>query len=434
MFEAMKIKARRRHCAAIFDAAVAAVQPRRFLPPHLPAPPGNGRLALFSAGKAGGSMAAAAEAHYLDLLAFPAERMLGLAVARHGYGAPTRVVEMVGAGHPVPDQAGLDAASRMLAMAETLGPDDLAVFLLSGGASANLVAPVAGVTLEEKQALTRALLRSGAPIDAINTVRKHLSRIKGGRLAARIAPAALVTIALSDVPADDLSSIGSGPTVPDATTLNDARQVLARFAIEAPVSVRAALEDPANETLKPGDPVFAASRAMIAARPRDAFEAACAAAVDLGYAVRSLGAEVEGEARAIAAQHATIALREAEEGGKLALISGGELTVTIRGGGRGGPSQEYALALALALSGAPGIVALAADTDGTDGGRGEPTDPAGAMIDPTTLGRARALGIDAQSMLDRNDSTGFFEAIGDLHAPGPTLTNANDIRVILVGD
>ncbi len=409
------------------------VSPGTFLPHHLPAPPENGRLVILAAGKAAGSMAAVAEAHYLDTLGFPAGRLSGLAVARHGYGVPMRIVEMLEAGHPVPDLQGVVAAERMLALADECGEEDLVVFLLSGGASANLVAPVANVTLEEKQVLTRALLRSGASIDHINAVRKHLSRIKGGRLARQVAPARLVTLALSDVPHDDLSTIGSGPTVPDLSTLEEARMVLERFGIVAPASILAALNNPENETLKPGDPAFARASAIIAARPADAFSAACGEAERLGYRVVNLGGDLEGEARAIAHQHAAIALREAESGERIALISGGELTVTIKGDGQGGPNQEYALALAIELEGARGIVALAADTDGTDGGAGKPTDPAGAFVDPTTLRRARANGLDPAEFLGRNDSTGFFSALGDLHACGPTLTNANDLRVILIG-
>lgn len=429
----MKNRSRRRSCSAIFDAAVGAVTPANFVPPVLPPPPEGGRLVLLAAGKAGASMAAAAEVHYLDHLGLPPERVSGVAVVRHGYGLPMRVVELVEAGHPVPDAASVAGAEKMLALAEAAGPDDLVVFLLSGGASANLVAPASGITLAEKQAFTRALLRSGAAIDHMNAVRKHLSRIKGGRLAAQVAPARLVTIALSDVPNDDLSTIGSGPTVPDVTTLEEARAVLQRFGIEAPPSIVAALADPANETLKPGDPAFARSEAIIAARPADAFAAACAEAERQGYRVVNLGSDLEGEARAVAAQHAMLALREAESGERVALISGGELTVTLKGDGQGGPNQEYALALALALDGAEGIVALAGDTDGTDGGRGDPTDPAGAFIDSSTLARAREAGVDPAAMLERNDSTGFFSAIGDLLRTGPTLTNANDLRIILVG-
>lgn len=432
MFEGMKARRYHGHCEAIFAAAVEAVSPAQFVPPHLPPPPERGRLVLLAAGKAAGSMIAAAEAHYLHVHGFPRERLTGLAITRHGYEAQTELVEVVGAGHPLPDEASLAATERMLALADALGEDDLAVFLLSGGASANLVAPAGSVTLAEKQAVTRALLRSGAPIDSINAVRKHASRIKGGRLAARIAPARLLTIALSDVPNDDLSAIGSGPTVPDPTTREDALRVIARYGIELPTSVRAALDDPANESLKPGDPVFDRASAIIAARPLDAFDAACVHAVELGYRVVSLGAELEGEARAVAHQHAAFVERESGHGHKVALISGGELTVTIRGGGQGGPNQEYALALALELAGRPGVYALAADTDGTDGGGGRADDPAGAFVDPGTLARAAARGVDAKASLDRNDSTRFFAAAEGLFVPGPTLTNANDLRIILI--
>ena len=434
MFESMKSKTRRRHALSIFDAAVAAVSPAWFVPPSLPTPPETGRLIILAAGKAAGSMAAAAETHYLDFLGFPAARLSGLVVTRHGYGAPLRVIEQIEAGHPVPDANSVAGAEKMLALADQAQEGDLVLFLLSGGASANLIAPTGRITLEEKQQFTRSLLRSGAPIDHMNVVRKHLSRIKGGRLAARVAPARLVTIALSDVPNDDLSTIGSGPTVPDITTLDDARAVLTRFSVTPPASISEALNDPANETLKPGDAAFSRAIALIAARPLDAFTAATDEAMRLGYRVVNLGSELEGEARAIAAQHAVVALREAEAGDKVALISGGELTVTIKGDGVGGPNQEYALALAIALAGAQGIVALAADTDGTDGGRGEPTDPAGAIIDPTTLQRAKEVGRDPSASLERNDSTGFFSALGDLHVCGPTLTNANDLRVILISD
>jgi hydroxypyruvate reductase len=423
----------RHDCRAIFDSAIEAVMPARFLPDHLPEAPPRGRLILLAAGKAGASMAAAAEAHYL-VAGFPEGRLSGLAVTRHGYGAPLRHLRLIEAGHPMPDAASLAGAETMLALADAAGPEDLVVFLLSGGASANLVAPMGAITLAEKQALNRALLRSGAAIGEINTVRKHVSRIKGGRLAARIAPARVETIALSDVPGDDLAAIGSGPTVPDGSTLLDARMILARYGIEAPDSVKAVLADPANETLKSGDPVFSTLRATVAARPRDAFEAARSTAHSLGYRVVDLGADLQGEAREIAVLHAIRAREEAAQGGRVALLSGGELTVTIRGDGQGGPNQEYALALALALRGMPHVVALAGDTDGTDGGGGLPSDPAGALIDPATLARALASGNDATEFLARNDSTAFFAALGDLVQTGPTLTNANDLRVILIGD
>lgn len=434
MFDSMKIRSRRNHCLDIFNAAVSAVLPANFLPVHLPAPPERGRLFILAAGKAAGSMAAAAETHYLDALGFPPERMVGLAVARHGYGVPMRVVEMIESGHPVPDEASVEGARRMMALADLAGADDLVVFLLSGGASANLVAPAGNITLAEKQAFTKTLLRSGVPIDGMNAIRKHLSRIKGGRLARHVSPARLVTLALSDVPNDDFSTIGSGPTIPDVTTLEDARGVVNRYGIAASPAIAAALADPDNESVKPGDPVFEKAAAIIAARPAEAFAAAVAAAERLGYRVVNLGSELEGEARAIGAQHARATLRAADEGGKIALISGGELTVTIRGDGVGGPNQEYALALAIGLGGASGIVACAADTDGTDGGAGRPTDPAGAFIDPTTLKRATELGLDPTRFLENNDSTRFFAALDDLHRTGPTLTNANDLRVILIGD
>lgn len=424
----------RRDCRSIFEAAVASVMPERFLPPCLPAPPERGRLVILAAGKAAGSMAAAAETYYRSL-GVAGARISGLAVTRHGYGVPLKHVELIEAGHPMPDGASIAGAERMLALADACGPDDLVVFLLSGGASANLVAPTGRITLEEKQALTRSLLRSGAPIGEINIVRKHLSRIKGGRLAARAQPARLVTIALSDVPGDDLSAIGSGPSVPDGSTLAEARAVLERFGIAVPESIRAALDDPANETLKPEDAAFGRASAVVAARPADAFAAAMNEARRLGYRVIDLGADLQGEARELAAQHGARALETAAVGGgRTALISGGELTVTIRSDGRGGPNQEYALALAIALAGAGRVVALAGDTDGTDGGSGAPSDPAGALCDPGTLARASALGIDPAEALMRNNSTGFFGALGDLLETGPTLTNANDLRVILIGD
>ena len=416
---------------AIFDAAVAAAHPAGRLARHLPAPP-KGRIVLLGAGKAAGSMIVATEAHYLDALGLPAERLTGLGVARQGYGCATRVVPVIEAGHPVPDQAGVEATARILDLAREAGPDDLVLALLSGGGSANWIAPADGLTLAEKQAITRALLRSGAVIGEINCVRKHLSRIKGGRLAALARPARLVTLAISDVPRDEPSAIASGPTVPDPTTLADARAIVARYAIDLPASAKALLDDPAMETPKPGDPLFAGASFEIVARPADALAAAAQAAQAAGYEPVSLGADVEGEARDVAAAHAAQALRLRSEGRRAALLSGGELTVTIRGKGRGGPNQEYALALALALNGAEGIAAVAGDTDGTDGGAGAATDPAGAFVDATTLARARAAGPDSAAMLADNDSTGFFEAIGDLLRPGPTLTNVNDLRAILI--
>ncbi len=416
---------------AIYDAAVARAHPAGCLLPHLPPAPARGRLILLAAGKAAGSMTALAEAHYLDT-GLPPGRLAGHAVARHGYTAPTRQIPMVAAGHPVPDEGSVASARRALELAASATVDDLVLVLLSGGGSANWVAPAGALSLAEKQAVTRALLRSGAPIGEMNIVRKRLSRIKGGRLALAAAPARLLTLAISDVPGDDPAAIASGPTVPDPSSMAEARAIVARYGLDLPPAARALLDDDASETPKPGDPAFAGSDYRIVARPADALAAARAAAEKVGYAVLDLGPDLEGEAREVAAAHAGLARRLKAEGRRAAILSGGELTVTLRGSGRGGPSQEYALALAVALAGEPGIVALAGDTDGTDGGGGEATDPAGAIIDPQTLTRARAIGLDPARSLADNDSTGFFEALGDLLQPGPTLTNVNDCRVILI--
>lgn len=416
---------------AVFDAAVARAHPSGCLPAHLPPTPATGRLILLAAGKAAGSMTALAEAHYLDA-GFPPERLLGHAVARHGYETATRHIPMVAAGHPVPDQGSIDSATRALDMAASATADDLVLVLLSGGGSANWVAPAGALTLAEKQAVNKALLRSGAPIGEMNIVRKRLSRIKGGRLALAAAPARLLTLAISDVPNDEPTAIASGPTVPDPTTMAQAREIVARYRLDLPAAAKALLEDDASETPKPGHPAFANSAFRIIARPSEAIAAAHAAAVAAGYHVHDLGADLEGEARDVASRHAELALSLKQAGKRAAILSGGELTVTLRGQGRGGPNQEYALALAIALGGAPGIVALSGDTDGTDGGGGEASDPAGAVIDATTLARAAALGLDPARSLAENDSTGFFEPLGDLLRTGPTLTNVNDCRVILI--
>jgi glycerate 2-kinase len=415
----------------LYRIAVAAAHPSTCLVPHLPKPP-VGRLIVLAAGKAAGAMAEVAEAHYLDRLGFPPSRLAGVAVARHGYGRPTRIIAGIEAGHPVPDDASLAGAERALALAESAAAADLVLVLVSGGASANWVAPVPGVTLAEKQAINRALLKSGAGIADINTVRKHLSRIKGGRLARAAFPGQVATLAISDVPGDDPAVIGSGPTVPDPTTLADARAVIRRFNLAVPPEVDRALADAANESPKPGDPAFSRTSFALVARPADAFRAAQSAVRESGYECVFLGADVEGEAREVAAAHANLARDLQAQGRRAVILSGGELTVTIAGRGRGGPNQEYALALALALNGVPGIAAIAGDTDGTDGGAGSAEDPAGAYIDGTTLVRARKLGLDPAAFLAENDSTGFFERLGDLLEPGPTYTNVNDFRAILV--
>jgi glycerate 2-kinase len=416
----------------LFNAAVAAAHPANCLPPLLPEPPRSGRLIILAAGKGAGAMAEVAERHYLDGLGLPANRLSGIAVTRHGYGRPTRHIPVIEAGHPVPDAAGLAATFETLALADSAQADDLVVVLMSGGASANWIAPAAGLSLTEKQALTRALLASGASIAEINAVRKHLSRIKGGRLAERINPARFVTIAISDVPGDDPAVIGSGPTVADPTTLAEARATIERYRLDVPPAVANALADSANETPKLGDPVFANSSFALAARPSEVFASAETAARAAGRDSILLGTTVEGEARAVAAEHARLALELRAQGKRAVILSGGELTVTLRGQGRGGPNQEYMLALAIALDSAAGIAALAGDTDGIDGGGGRAEDPAGAFIDSTTLARARQAGLDPAAFLDANNSTEFFEKLGDLLKPGPTCTNVSDFRSILV--
>jgi glycerate 2-kinase len=416
----------------LFRAAVAAAHPATCLEAHLPAPPAEGRLIVLAAGKAAGSMTEVAERHYLEALDLPESRLAGLAVTRHGYARPTRVLPVIEAGHPVPDQASLDAATKTLALADAAQERDLVLVLMSGGASANWIAPAPGLALAEKQAVTRALLKSGAAIGEMNTVRKHLSRIKGGRLAAHAHPARVVTLAISDVPGDDPAVIGSGPTVPDPSTLADARAIVERRHLDLPPAAVRALADPANESPKPGDPIFTRTEFRLVARPADAFRAVQAKVAAAGWEPVFLGDRLEGEAREVAAAHARLARDIQAAGRRAVILSGGELTVTLAGRGRGGPNQEYALALAVALAGAPGIAALAGDTDGTDGGGGSADDPAGALIDATTLARAASRGLDPAAFLADNDSTGFFTRLGDLLTPGPTATNINDFRAIVV--
>jgi hydroxypyruvate reductase len=416
---------------AIFDAAVAAAHPDVVLSAHLRPVP-KGRVICLAAGKAAAAMAAAAERHYLDALEMDPSRLSGIATTRHGHGVPTRRIKVIEAGHPVPDEAGLRGADDSLRLAQEAAADDLLLVLLSGGGSANWIAPAEGVSFAQKQQVTRALLRSGAPIGEINTVRKHLSRIKGGRLARAGQRAEIVTLAISDVPRDDPSAIASGPTVPDPTTLADARAIVAKCGLAVDDAVRRALDDARNESCKPGDPAFARATYEMIARPKASLEAAIAKAKAAGYEVIDLGADLEGEAREVAADHARLALQARSDGRRAAILSGGELTVTVRGNGRGGPNQEYALALAGLLKDTAGISALAADTDGADGGAGSAADPAGAIIDHNTFAKMRSLGLEAKSYLDNNDATAFFAATGDLLLTGPTLTNVNDIRVILV--
>jgi glycerate 2-kinase len=404
----------------MFDAAVAAADPAKCLPPHLPPPP-KGRTVVVGAGKAAASMARAVERHWPG----PLE---GLVVTRYGHGVATTQIEVVEASHPVPDAAGRAAAGRILRAVQGLGPDDLVLVLISGGASALLSAPAEGLTLEDKQAVNRALLRSGARIDEMNCVRKHLSAIKGGRLAAAAAPARLLTLAISDVPGDDPAVIGSGPTVADPTSFADARVIVEKYGIELPPQVAERLRRAEDETPKPGDPRLARAETVLVATPAMALAAAAEVAQAAGYAALVLGDALEGEARDLGAAHAGLARAEAAAGRRTALLSGGETTVTVRGQGRGGRNAEYLLGLVLALDGAAGIHAIACDTDGIDGTE----DNAGALAGPDTLARARALGLDPAALLARNDAYGLFQALGDLVFSGPTLTNVNDFRAILV--
>ncbi len=412
----------------MFDAAIQAAAPAVCVPPHLPAPP-PGRTVVVGAGKAAAAMAAAVEAHW------PAGCPLsGLVVTRygHGVGALPRI-EVVEASHPVPDAAGQVAAARILDLVQGLRADDLVLCLISGGGSSLLALPAPGVSLADKQAVNRALLRSGAGIHDMNCVRKHLSAIKGGRLAAAAAPARVVSLVISDVPGDDPSVIASGPTVPDATTLADARAVLARYGIMPPPAVAARLHDPAAETPKPG-PAFARAQTITIATPQASLEAAAAAARAAGVTPVILGDAIEGEASEVARVMAGIARQCARHGqpapAPCVLISGGETTVTVRGTGRGGRNAEFLLGLAVALDGHPGIHALAADTDGIDGTE----DNAGALLAPDTLTRAAALGLNGRARLADNDGYGFFAGLGDLVVTGPTRTNVNDFRAILVAD
>ncbi len=415
---------------ALFDRAVATAHPAVCVPPFLPAAPHGGEIIVVGAGKANAAMAVAAEGYYRAQGGL--DRLRGFVTTRHGFKLPTTRIEVIEAGHPVPDASSVEAARRTLELVKTAGQDDIVLVLMSGGASALWSSPVDGVTFDDKQALTRQLLKSGATISEINTVRRHISGIKGGRLAAAAHPARLITLAISDVPGDVPAAIGSGPTVGDVTTLADARAILQRFGITPPRGVAAALADPANETLKPGSPALAHTTFRMVATPQASLRAAGDIARQAGYRVDILGDSLEGEAREIGRQHAALALAARQRGERVAILSGGEFTVTVTGTGSGGPNQEYALGLAIGLDGAEGIAALAADTDGIDGGGGRSDDPAGAVVLPDTLTRARFRHMDAAEYLQNNDSTAFFRAIVGLVEVGPTQTNVNDFRVILV--
>ncbi len=422
--------AAREHLRALFESAVRSADPAVCVPPHLPPPPpSGGRVLVVGAGKASAAMAAAVEAHARTQGWL--ERIEGLVITRYGHAVACERIEIVEAAHPVPDRAGIAATARIVEMASGLGAVDLMLCLVSGGGSALLAAPADGITADDKAAVTRALLRSGAPIGEMNCVRKHISTVKGGRLAAAAAPAPVLSLMISDVPGDDPSVIASGPTVPDPSTRADAQAILAKYGIAPPASVGAWLAGEAAETPKPGDPLFDRVRNVIVAKPDEMLATAAREARARGLAVACLGADLEGEARDLGAAHAAMAVdiqdtRSAEL--PLVILSGGETTVTVTGDGRGGRNAEYALGLARALDGRPGIHAIACDTDGIDGVE----DNAGVVVAPDTIARAQARGHTADDALARNDTYGFFSAIGDLVMTGPTLTNVNDFRAILV--
>jgi hydroxypyruvate reductase len=402
---------------SLFNAAVAAASPDICVPPNLPEPP-RGRTVVIGAGKAAASMAQAAEDRWAGPLS-------GLVVTRYGHSVPTRHIEVAEAGHPMPDAAGTAAAQRIMALVQGLTADDLVLALISGGGSALLSLPPGGIALADKQAVNKALLNRGAPISEINCVRKHLSAIKGGRLAIAAQPARVVSLIVSDVPGDDPATVASGPTVPDASSLAEARAILAKYGIVPPPAVTAHLNRPDSETPKPGDPRFAHVENRVIATARGSLEAAASVARQAGIPPIILGDDIEGEARTVAAEQARLALARREP---CVLLSGGETSVTVRGSGRGGRNAEYLLALAIALDGHPGIHAIACDTDGIDGTE----DNAGALLSPDSLARARGLGLEARTMLDDNDGYRFFSALGDLVVTGPTRTNVNDFRAILV--
>lgn len=413
----------------LFDAAVAAADPMRVVPAHLPEPPA-GRTVVVGAGKASARMAEALEAHWPG----PPERLSGLVVTRYGHARPCRRIEIVEAAHPVPDAAGEAAARRMLELVSGLGEDDLVIALISGGGSALLTLPAEGLTLADLQAVNAALLASGAPIGEMNIARKHLSAIAGGRLAAAAFPARLVALLISDVPGDDPAVIASGPTVGERSTPADALAILERYGIEPPERVRRHLERSAG-CPAPDDPRLARTENRVIAAPQMSLEAAAGRARLAGLAPLILSDCIEGEAREAAKVLGGIALEVLRHGQPLAapcvLLSGGEVTVTMRGDGVGGPNAEFALALALSVGAqAPGapVHAIACDTDGIDGA----AEVAGAIIGPDTLARARALGLDPRKALARNDAHGFFAALGDQVVTGPTLTNVNDFRAILI--
>lgn len=409
----------------MFDAAVSAAQPKICVPPYLAPMPAGGRLVVIGAGKASAAMARAAEDFY-------GQPLDGIVVTRYGHAVACDGVEIIEASHPVPDAAGREAARRILAFAEGLTAEDTVLCMMSGGGSALLSLPAEGVSFEEKAEINRALLKSGATIAEMNTVRRHLSAVKGGRLAAACAPARVITLLISDVPGDEPRVIASGPTVSDPTSCADALAVLDRYGIAVSDGIRSLLETGALETVKPGDKRLEGTETHLVATPQAALEAAAEVARAAGYDVHILGDALEGEARDVGLVFAGITRQVARRGQPFTvpcvLLSGGETTVTVRGQGRGGRNVEYLLSLAVALDGLEGVHAIAGDTDGVDGAE----EVAGAVIGPDILDRARALGLSAAAHLDDNDGHGFFEALGAQVVTGPTLTNVNDFRAILI--
>jgi glycerate 2-kinase len=408
----------------MFDAAVNAALPEHIMASFMPVPP-KGRTIVIGAGKASAAMAQVFEKLYPHPLH-------GIVITRYGHAVPCQRIEIVEAAHPVPDEVGIKAAARILELVQGLTADDLVVALISGGGSSLLCLPVDGVSMHEKREVNLALLKSGAPISEMNCVRKHLSKIKGGQLAKAAWPAKLVTLVISDVPGDDLSAVASGPTVADPTSFKQAREIIEKYKIAVPASVTQFLNAAENETPKPSDSLFIDTQVHCIASPQKSLEAAAAVARSAGYTPIILGDAIEGEAKEVAIVMAGIALQAQRFGQPAkppcAIISGGETTVTVKGNGAGGRNVEFLLALALKVNGAEKIHALAADTDGIDGAR----EVAGAVITPTTLLRARSFGIDPWACLTNNDAHNFFEKIDDQIITGPTLTNVNDFRVILV--
>ncbi|NEX63968.1 glycerate kinase type-2 family protein [Noviherbaspirillum galbum] len=410
----------------MFRAAIEAAQPDHCIPPHLPEPR-TGRLVVIGAGKASAAMARAVERHWQGPLS-------GLVVTRYGYAVPCERIEIVEAAHPVPDEAGMTAARRIMALAQELTADDTVLCLISGGGSALLALPLDGITLEDKQAVNRALLASGATISEMNCVRRHLSAIKGGRLAAACHPAKMITLLISDVPGDNPCDIASGPTVGDPSTCDDALAIVRRYGIALPGAVREVLESGRGESVKPDDPRLADCVTRMIATPQMALEAAASVARAAGITPYILGNGIEGEARDVGKVIAGIARQVAEYRQPFlppcVLLSGGETTVTVRGQGRGGRNVEFLLSLGLALQGLAGVHAIAGDTDGVDGQE----EIAGALLTPDTLERAWQSGIRPMDALQNNDGHGFFGALGDAVVTGPTLTNVNDFRAVLVLD